>query len=159
MSAQVTITFAVPPGHLPGDYAKLFGNSGAGDIDYNTPLNNNIYELFPQGAGIYGYGHAPFGHFRYGKGHAMRTAGYGHLPFGHFPFGIGTTIIEATDIVDACGTYKYAFVCYDAAGNEDAGTPEEAEIEIHLAPPAPLFGLEKNSYNKTTDVLVLDVAD
>lgn len=157
MSAIITIEFTVPVGFIPADYARLFGNGGSGDINYETPLSNDIFELFPSGVGIYGFGHAPFGHHRFGHCHSMRTAGFGHMPFGHHPFGHGSAVITATYIVTQCGDYKFAFQCYDAAGNVDEGDPEETTVVVHIAPAAPT-GLAKNSYDKTTDVLVLGVA-
>lgn len=158
MPAKVTIQFVVPVGYQQGDYAQLHGNGGSGDIDWNNPLDDNNYELFPRGAGIFGFGHAPFGHFRFGKGHSMRAAGFGHLPFGHFPFGYGTAAIEAANEVDSCGVdYKYSLACYDSLGNLHVGSPEEETVTVHIAPLAPT-GLVINSYNKDTDVLTLDAA-
>jgi hypothetical protein len=157
MSALITIQFAVPVGHLLGDYVMLHGNSGSGNIDWNTPLSNTKFELFPNGAGIYRFGHAPFGHFPFGHAYSMRTPSFGHLPFGHFPFGYGTALIKAVIKVESCGDYKFAFACYDKLGNLQTGTPEEVTVSVHLAPPAP-DGLTKYSYNKDTDVLVLNAA-
>ena len=157
MSAIITIEFIVPVGYEQGDYAILHGNGGDGDIDWDNPVDNNIYDLFPDGGGIFGWGHAPWGHFRWGHAHSKRTAGWGHLPWGHFPWGHGTGVIRAAQQVDYCGDYKYGFKCYDKLGNLHTGTPEEASVSVHIAPPAPT-GLKKNSYDKDTDVLVLDVA-
>ncbi len=157
MSAIITIRFAVPVGHQAGDYAQLHGNGGSGNIDWVTPLNNKLYSLFPEGAGIYGWGLAPWGHFPWGRAFSMRTAGWGHLPWGRFPWGHGTAIITATHRVEYCGNYKFGFACYDKLGNPHEGSPEEAEIEVHISPPAPA-GLKKNAYDKDTDVLVLDTA-
>lgn len=154
-TAVVTIDLVVPSGYAPEDYAKLFANSGSGDIDWDNPANNRIYDLFPGGAGIYGFGRAPFGHFRFGHGHSMRAAGFGHLPFGKFPFGHGTGWIRITKELTDCGAYKYAFIAYDEHGNEHTGTPGEATISAHFAPDAPT-GLKPVSYNKDTDVLVLE---
>ena len=106
---------------------------------------------------MFGFGLAPWGHFRWGHCHSMSTAGWGHLPWGHWPWGHGTVTIKATNQVDVCGDYKFGFTCYDSLGNLHEGSPEEAAVEVHIAPPAPT-GLKKNSYNKTTDVLVLDAA-
>ena len=155
--AQVTIQFTVPAEYQPGDYAKLHGNGGAGSIDWNNPVNNEQFDLFPDGAGIYGWGHMPWGHFAWGHAHSQRTPGWGHMPWGHFPWGYGTPTIRAQVIVTACGDYKFGFKCYDALGNAHTGTPEEADAIVHIAPDAPT-GLKKNSYNKTTDVFVLDAA-
>lgn len=157
MSALITIEFAVPVGYNDGDYAKLHGNGGSGDIDWNSPISEEIFNLFPRGAGIFGFGHAPWGHFRWGHAHSMRTPGWGHLPWGHFPWGHGTALITATYEVDDCGAYKFGFACYDKLGNLHVGSPEEVTVNVHIAPAAPT-GLKKNSYDKATDILVLDAA-
>jgi len=157
MSAKITIQFVVPAGYCDTDYAQLHGNGGSGSIDWDTPLNRRDYELFPGGAGIYGWGLAPWGHFRWGHGHSMLTAGWGHQPWGRFPWGHGTGIIEAQETVHYCGDYKFAFVCYDNAGNVHSGSPEELDVPIHIAPPVP-GGLAKTSYDKATGVLILHAA-
>ena len=157
MSAKITIRFIVPAGYCDTDYAQLHGNGGSGEIDWETPVDNRDYGLFPNGAGIYGWGGAPWGHFRWGRGHAMQTAGFGFLPWGRFPWGHGAGRIEAAVTVHYCGDYKFALACYSGAGNIHEGTPEELEVTIHIAPPTPT-GLTKTSYDKDTDVLVLAAA-
>lgn len=157
MSALITIQFCVPIGHQSGDYAMLHGNGGAGDIDWDTPLSNIKYELFPNGAGIYGFGYAPFGQFQFGYAYSMRAPGFGYLPFGSFPFGYGTALIKAVVKVESCGEYKFGFACYDKLGNLHTGTPEEITVSVHIAPAAP-DRLTKYSYNKDTDVLILNAA-
>lgn len=132
---KITLQFVVPAGFRKGDYAKLFWDAGGGTIDYNTPVDNRIYELFPAGAGIYGYGHAPWG---------------------HFPWGFGSAQITATHKVAECGTYKYAFKVYDSAGNPQSGDPQEISVTVDTAPAKPA-GLKKQSYNKATDALTLEV--
>jgi len=157
VSAVITVDFLVPIGYEPGDYARLHGNGGSGSIDWDTPLTNQVFNLFPRGAGIYGWGEAPWGRFRWGCAHSMRVAGFGRLPWGRFPWGHGTAWIIAKVKVDTCGQYKFGFKCYDTAGNAHQGTPDEVTVDVHIAPPAPT-GLTKVSYNKTTDVLVLEAA-
>lgn len=147
----------MPQGYVHGDYARLFGNGGAGDIDWIDPLTNEKIDLFPGGSGIYGFGHAPFGHFPFGHAFSMRAPGFGHMPFGHFPFGHGTAMITIKYKVNDCGDYKFAFGCYDQTGNLHEGTPEEETLYIHI-PPAVPKGLTKNNYNKTTGILTLDAA-
>lgn len=157
MKARITIDFVVPLGYIPGDYALLHSNDGEGDIDWSTPASRAKYDLFPQGAGICGFGHAPFGRHRFGKAHSMRCAGFGHLPFGKSPFGHGTAVVSTRHTVPDCGYYRFALACHGAAGNIHEGSPDEVSLNVHVAPPAPT-GLKKNSYNKTTDVLTLDAA-
>ena len=158
MKALITIRFIIPIGYQPGDYALLHGNAGSGDIDWQTPLSQQAYDLFPDGSGIYGFGLAPWADFRFGKPHCMRAAGFGLLDFGLFPFGLGTAVVTAQYETSECGDYKFGLACYDQLGNAHEGTPEEAEVEVHVTPDAPA-GLAKVSYNKETDVLVLNVAN
>ena len=157
MKALITVKFTVPSGYQPGDYVQLYGNGGSGDIDWNTPVDNNKYNLFPDGAGIYGWGHMPWGHFFWGHAYCTGTPGWGHMPWGHFPWGYGAVTIQAQAEVSECGDYKFGFKCFDKLGNLHTGTPEEVAVYIHIAPDAPT-GLKKYSYNKTTDILVLDAA-
>lgn len=157
MSANITIQFSVPAGYQAGDYARLHGNSGSGDINWYTPLTDDYFALFPGGGGIFGWGRAPWGRHPWGRCISLRVSGWGRLPWGRHPWGHGTGVINTVQNVIVCGDYKYAFACYDQLGNLHEGTPEEAEAYVHIAPPAPT-GLKKNNYNKTTDVLILDVA-
>jgi len=150
--AIITLQFTVGLGYRPGDYAMLVGNGGSGEIDYDNPLTSERFELFPDGAGIYGWGHAPWGHFGWGHAWSINMPGWGHFPWGH-----GAVTIKARVTVFECGNYKLAFKCYDVQGNEHVGTPDVAEFAIHIAPDAPL-GLKKHSYNKDTKVLVFDIA-
>lgn len=157
MNTLITIKHTVPVGYLQGDYAYLHGNGGSGNVDWEAPVSIERFNLFPRGAGIFGFGFAPWGHFRWGRAHSQRAPGWGHLPWGDFPWGHGTAVITATHEVSACGAYKFALACYDALGNLHTGTPDEIAVHVHIAPPTPT-GLTKESYNKTTDVLVLDAA-
>ena len=157
MNTLITLEHTVPVGYCQGDYAYLHGNAGEGDIDWDTPVSSERFNLFPRGAGVYGFGFAPWGHFRWGRAHSQRAAGWGHLSWGDFPWGHGTGIIRAAYEVSDCGAYKFGFTCYDELGNLHTGTPEEVDVHVHVAPLAPT-GLTKESYNKTTDVLVLNTA-
>ena len=157
MSATITIEHTVPVGYQEGDYAHLHSNGGSGEIDWNNPLSDEALDLFPGGDGIFGFGHAPWGHFRWGHCHSMRAPGWGYLPWGSFPWGLGSAVISAEAEVDCCGDYKSGFACYDSHGNLHEGTPDEVLVHVHIAPKAPT-GLKKNSYNKETDILVLDAA-
>jgi len=157
VSAVITIESVVPVGYEDGDYARLHGNGGSGNIDWNNPLTEDIFELFPKGAGVYGFGCAPWGSFRWGNVHSLRSNGWGYLSWGHFPWGHGTAVIQATNQVESCGEYKFGFACYDKLGNLHNGSPGEVTAHVHIPPPAPI-GLIKNSYNKGTDILVLNAA-
>lgn len=157
MSAVITIDSIVPVGYEDGDYARLHGNGGSGNIDWNNPLTKDVFELFPKGTGVYGFGYAPWGHFRWGNVHSLRSNGWGYLNWGHFPWGHGTAVIQATNRVESCGEYKFGFACFDKLGNLHSGSPGEITTHVHIPPSAPT-GLTKNSYNKETDILVLNAA-
>ena len=155
MSARITVSFVVPTGYLPDDYAVLHtDNASGGGIDWDTPATGRQLPLFPGGRGIHGFGHAPFGHFRWGHAYSDGPLGFGHLPFGHFPWGYGTAMIEDYFDVTECGDYVVAFACYDSLGNLHEGAPDEVTASVHVAPPPPTK-LEFTSYNKATDTLVL----
>lgn len=145
MSARITILWSVPPGYQPGDYARLYGNNGSGDIDYDSPLTNNKFDLFPQRGGLLGWYHMPWYHFPWYYGQASRCSGWYHLPWYHFPWYYGAALLKHEMLVDFCGDYKFAFKVFDKCGNENTGTPEEVEISVHIAPPAPT-GLKKGTY-------------
>ena len=153
---RVTLQFPVPAGYSPGDYCRLFGNGGSGDIDFDTPLNNFIYPTHPNHRGLMGYGNAPYGAYPYGSIAAVDVLGYGCAPYGAYPYGLGCIVIEAVIEVDDCGYYKFAFGAFDAAGNAHAGDPAETAREIHVAPEAPA-GLKAESYNTETDQLTVSV--
>jgi hypothetical protein len=157
MSAKVTITWSVPSGYLPGDYAQLYGNGGNGSIDYDTPLSNDRYELFPAGGGIYGWYHQSWYQFSWYHGYSMRCPGWGHQSWYHFPWYYGSNVITVQYDVSGCGDYKFALRIFDRAGNPNEGSPQELEAAIHIAPPAP-SGLKGKSYDKDTDILILEAA-
>ncbi len=154
MSAVITITSLIPAGYAQGDYAQLHSNGGSGEIDWNTPVDTTRYDLFPDGAGLHGFGHGPFGSFPFGHAWADRVRGFGHLPFGDFPFGSGCVQIEATHRVTQCGAYKYGLACYDESGNAHSGSPAEASVDVHIAPAAPA-GLRQSTYSRSAATLTL----
>lgn len=156
MSAKITVQFAVPVGYRKGDYCLLYGNDGlGGDVDFDNPLVDSYYDLFPNGAGIYGFGLAPFGHHRFGRGYSMQCDGFGSLPFGRHPFGHGTGIVQADCEVESCGRYKFGVKCFDRLGNPHTDTPVEVDLELHIAPP-PVVGLKKNSYIPDSSIIFVE---
>lgn len=155
--ALIKLQFAVPAGFAEGDYACLYGDSGTATMDWDTPLSQRKFPLFPGGNGIKGFGHAPFGHSPFGHAYSSGPYGFGHLPFGKFPWGYGTAIVRAAHEVSRAGIYQFAFVCFDSLGNPDEGSPEVITIPVALTPSAPA-GLKKKSYNPATKILILDAA-
>lgn len=141
----ITISFAVPFGYEPGDYVMLYSNNGNGDIDFDVPVSPQRYPLFPNGAGIHGWGYAPWGYFPWGYAQSRLCDGWGFLPWGYFPWGYGTALIHAKYFPISCGNYKFAFKAFDSLNNPQTGQSGIAQTEIHIAPPA-VAGLKKLSY-------------
>ena len=158
MSAKVSILWVVPLGYDAGDYALLCGNDGAGDIDYDSPLSAQRYELFPDGAGIYTMYKTPSYQSPCYYPWATRASGCYYQPCYQSPCYYGTAVIEVEVEMTECGEYEFALKVFDSIGNANTGTPDELAATIHIAPDAPDIGLKKNSYDKATDILVLDVA-
>lgn len=156
MPARLSLSFVVPAGVTPGDRARLFANGGKGAIDWNTPVTNESIDLFANGAGLYGFGLAPWGRFAWGRALSIQTQGFGYLPWGFFSWGLGgvqiTRLIEVAD----CGDWLAAFGLYDALGNASSLTPGSAAAAIHIQPAAP-EGLKKDAYNPISGELTLSV--
>lgn len=159
VSKNVTIRFAVPLEHLPGDYALLYSNNGDGPVSFARPHHATRYELFPNGVGNYGFGMAPFGMSPFGQpwGRGL-PRGFGELPFGMSPFGVGAVLIEEVVPVADCGDWAFAFKTFDRAGNPCQGVPAEAVVSIHVAPPTPL-GLRLVDYDPVEQELTLAVVN
>jgi hypothetical protein len=155
---EITIWFAVPLGHLPGDYAMLYSNNGSGDISWTSPFDSEKLDLFPGAAGNYGWGMSPWGMSSFGLPCPKDVQGWGQTPWGMSPWGCGCIVVTRTVRVTECGTWKFALKGFDAIGNAHAGTPNEATVTIHVAPPRPQM-LAKKSYDKDTNVLTLEVLD
>ena len=155
----VTVKFAVPLGHLPGDYCVLHTNNGTGAIDWDTPFSTKQVPLFPCGSGNYGFGMAPFAMspFAMPYGKNLRR-GFGTCPFAMSPFGLGAVVITERVPVSDCGDWLFGVKCYDKLGNEHTGTPNTVAATVHVAPAVPA-GLKKDSYDKATDILTLSVID
>ena len=152
-SAMISVSFWVT-NFAQGDYARVFWNAGNGAIDWDTPMDNRKYDLYPDDAGKHGFGHGNFGHHPFGHAHYRGVPGFGRLPFGKHPFGHGAVKITAIKKVFDPGYYLFGFNSYDSKGNKTSGTPEEIGQVVCLKPPTP-SRLKKVSYNYSTKVLSL----
>jgi hypothetical protein len=157
LSAKINLNFVVNIGYIIGDYAQLCGNGGEGEIDWVEPLTVEKFDLFPAGQGIFGLFKSPCFTTKCYSLYSTGPEGCYSLPCYKGPVYLGSALIESSVIVDNCGDYKFGFAVYDEAGNDHEGSPDEAILYIHIAPPAPT-GLKKYSYDKETDVLILTAA-
>jgi len=154
--AIVTVQFVVDTDYVDGDYAYLYSNGGSGDIDYDTPVAGPL-ELFPHGMGIGGWLQTPWLDSPWLLAYSSGPGGWLNQPWLNSPWLLGTAVIKAQTEVYECGAYEFAFKTFDELGNENEGTPGEVTVYVHIAPDAP-DGLDKSSYNKTTDILILTAA-
>jgi len=156
MPARLILSFVVPAGVTPGDRARLYANGGQGSLDWDTPITGESIDLYPGGAGVYGFGLAPWGRFAWGRAMTFQTQGFGLLPWGRFAWGFGGVVItRAIEIAD-CGDWLAAFQLFDALGNISSQTPGQAAAAIHIAPAIP-DGLKKESYNPVSGELILSI--
>lgn len=155
----VTLKFAVPLGHAHGDYAQIYSNNGAGDIDWDTPFSTQQIPLYPGGAGWRGFGEGGFGTAPFGGPAPNRIRrGFGTSPFGMSPFGLGCVMITKNLRITECGHWLFAVKCFDALGNAHTGAPNQATAVLHVNPPRPQRLILEN-YDPVTDVLTLNVYD
>jgi len=96
----------------------VFGDGGTGAIDYAAPLNESPIPARPGGQTPWGYGTGGYGVGGWGQSAAVFT--WTSDPLALPPEG------------PAPGTYRFAVVAVDAAGNRSATA---AEVQVTLSPP------------------------
>jgi hypothetical protein len=114
----------------------LVGDAGTGTLDTATPLSDHL-PIFAGGAGVYGKGGGPKGGGPKGGGFGKRLPGKGGGPKGGGPKGFGCVPVQASVEITECGTYQFALLAYDAAGNCKTDTPDIQTETIHVTPAAP----------------------
>ncbi len=109
--SRVRLTWQAGP-HLDPALAafEVFGDGGTGVVDYETPLGDAPLEAEPEGRPPWGFGTGGFG-----------VGGYGD----------GAAVYSWTSDGLAPGTWRFAVVAVDEAGNRAATA---AEREVSLAP-------------------------
>lgn len=156
MSALIKVVFPVADGYSEGDYARLYSNGGSGEVDYSEPIESASFDLFPEGAGVHGWGHQRWYNFPWYHGDKRNLPGWYNMPWYHFPWYHGRVCIVAETEVQECGDYKFGFKLYDQLDNEQVGDQVEVDLAVHIAPPQP-DRMTKESYDKDTDILVLNI--
>ncbi len=154
-SARAEISFSVPPSAPAQGYYLLYRNDGAGGaVDYNSPLAQRPIRPWGRGGGAFsGRGIGPRGSG--GRGHGYAGFGRGNGPRGYGPRARGAKKITATTPKLADGTYIFAAVAYDPAGNADEpGSRIEATATLAGTPEAP-GEISATNYDPATDVLTL----
>ena len=126
-------------------YYIVYGNGGEGEIDYATPLSPRL-AAWPDCVG--------FGEEDDSLGYGLD--GYGLEAYG---FGDGRLILASLSSIpdsDPDGTWEFAVLAYDAAGNVISPAPVLAGIVL-AGVPRPPTRLEPRGYDEETDTLTLRI--
>lgn len=137
---------------LPGGQFQVYYDDRDGSVDYQTPLPACPIEAWPDGEGKIGDGLGPDGSGADGYGYGGVGDGMGADSMG--PDGFGATLIAFLTPLLLDGTWEFAVVAMDVAGNEI--TPATIEQTVALAGvPQPPGNLQTDSYDSGTDTLAM----
>ncbi len=142
---------------LPLDGAfNLYGDAGTGQIDYETPLNDAPFPIWPCPQDKAGFGLSCFGEGDFGWD-AAAAVGFGKGCFGCAQFGLDADAVEWISPALAEGTYRFAVKVVDGAGNT---SPPIEIAPLTIVPPArPAARLSVEAFDPQTRQLTLNVAD
>lgn len=115
-----------------GAMVNIFGNGGAGAIDFVMPLNREPIEWF-DATGKWGFGLGGFGRDDFGRG-GSRAVGFGAGAFGRGEFGFDVKLASwLSEALDA-GEHRFAAVGCDDLGNASPAPAAEASLTLHEIP-------------------------
>lgn len=116
---------------LGGGFYEVYKDARDGVVSYTTPINPSPIEAWKDLEGKIGFGLGPFGKGGFGGG--TGGVGFGVGMFGAGPFGVGAPTIEfvTDDLPD--GTWTFAVVARDAAGNAAGSAAEDSLSQVALA--------------------------
>jgi len=137
----------------PGGYYNVYADARDGVIDYATPCNAAPKVAWPENAGRVGDGLGPDGSGADGYGYGGIGDGAGADGYGWDGFGAALLAVTSGPLAD--GTWLFAVVGYDAAGNPSSaagGTTAQATLAGTPEPPA---SIEANSYDDVTGTLAM----
>ena len=126
-------------GVLPmGSEARIFWNSGEGEIDYDNPVATQT--VWPDPAEKWGWGMDGFGEIGFGYGGGSIGMGQGVFGVGEFGFDAEMMTYESASL--PLGTYEFCVRLADKKGNIDEGDIAAVEVSIDPLPEAPRLALE-----------------
>ncbi len=142
--------------NLPiGATAQIYFDSGTGEIDYDSPLNDSPIKVWSVWQDKAGFGMSRFGASDFGYDWAA-AVGFGKGSFGNGQFGLDADIFEWLSPPMQPGVYKFAVKITSKVGNESSGS-ETGEITVTPAA-RPAEQVSVSSFDKQTNQLVLSVS-
>ena len=138
-----------------GATARIYFNSGTGEIDYDKMLNDSPIRIWPACQDKAGFGMSTFGASDFGYDSAA-AVGFGRGSFAHGQFGLDADTIEWTSPALYAGSYKFAVKVADEAGNE-SNCSETGQVTV-LPAPRPAERISISSFDKQANELVLAIS-
>lgn len=134
---------------------QVYGNSGAGEVDYSSPVVGGSGRLWASRQDKCGFGLSRFGRSDFGFD-GSAAVGFGKGGFGLGEFGLDADMVSWTSGELEAGNYRFGVQVADRFGNETDGSVETDNLTV---PPAAAGGeqLEAVSYDRESNELVLKV--
>ncbi len=112
---------------------NVFGNGGAGEIDFDRPVNAQPIDWFPDGYGKWGFGLTEFGDDCFGYDSSL-SIGFGLGGFGIGEFGFDAEWAEwlSDDLPE--GVHQFALIGSDGLDNAGSASPPAS---VTIVPPPP----------------------
>ncbi len=134
--------------------ARVYSDSGEGEIDYDTAVNTKPIQLWPAwqdkgGFGLSGFGRSDFGF------DGSAAVGFGNGSFGYGEFGFDADLVTWDSCELETGLYQFGVKVMDRFGNYGGASETEEILVIRFAKPAE--ALEVDSYDQEHEELLLSV--
>jgi len=157
-SAKVDIFFPQDQRLYPEDYFNIYRNGGAGgEIDYDHAINAASIPAWPDAEGKVGDGYGPDGAGCDGYGSGGYGDGMGADGMG--PDGIGVGRLEFTTRPLTDGTYTFAIMAIDAAGNPSAASGGcECQATVAGSPKAVAAAPTPSEFDGDNDEITMTIA-
>jgi len=154
-SGRVRMTFLRGQNLPDGSVARIYFDSGTGQIDYDNPLNASPIRIWSAWQDKTGFGMSRFSESDFGYDSAA-AVGFGAGSFGRGQFGLDADTFEWVSPSLQNGVYKFAVKVTDDIGNESIANETGQITVIPAARPAEELAIR--SFNKETNELILDVS-
>jgi hypothetical protein len=137
-----------------GATANIYGDNGAGEIDYTLPVNIAPIPIWPCTQDKAGFGMAQFAASDFGYDSAA-SIGFGKGALGRDQFGLDAEPIEWVSPALPLGEYRFAVRIADTSGNEGPAGETPPIVVVPAAQPA--AGLDVATFDQQTNQLTLMV--